>query len=332
MVVGYPQSGVQLFKDFNADYGDDAADILVTDGLQDGELPSNVGDDMSNVRGTAPSAAGPGVDTSQSSSRPSSITKRPACLRHRPRRDGGPDTRDVVAGESDGQAVRDHMRVVANPGGESYGPSELPAAVEAAAAGENIRRRGSVRSTSTKTGIGVGAVPGLRVAGRWGCRTQHRRLQRRQRHAAAGIDRSGSDSATDDQVGGYARNRATWAARQPIRDGALLPALQLEGDVVLGLGDQVGDTRRRRRRVSTRPLRVSAGYPSITGAGRSASIQVAGNELSIAASSLSPASMLLNYVAETFTCRIAPATRCRDRSWRKSAWANSVRRPHRRCT
>ena len=37
MVVGYPQSGVQLFKDYYADYGDDTVDILVTDGLQDGD-------------------------------------------------------------------------------------------------------------------------------------------------------------------------------------------------------------------------------------------------------------------------------------------------------
>ena len=57
-VVGYPEDGIQLFRDFYSSYSDDVS-ILIPDGLRDGDLPGQVGNDMSNITGTAPAAGGP---------------------------------------------------------------------------------------------------------------------------------------------------------------------------------------------------------------------------------------------------------------------------------
>ncbi|MFC7195329.1 ABC transporter substrate-binding protein [Halosimplex aquaticum] len=62
MIVGYPESGVRIFRDFYSDYSQDFCDIIVPDGLQSGSLPGNVGNSMRNVWGTAPSSTGPGRD------------------------------------------------------------------------------------------------------------------------------------------------------------------------------------------------------------------------------------------------------------------------------
>ncbi|MFC7230253.1 hypothetical protein ACFQMM_00585 [Saliphagus sp. GCM10025308] len=58
MVVGFPQSGITLFRDYYSDYADDwDGSIIVPDGLIDSELPGEVGNEMEDVWGTAPSAA-----------------------------------------------------------------------------------------------------------------------------------------------------------------------------------------------------------------------------------------------------------------------------------
>ncbi len=60
VVIGYPESGIQLFRDYYSMAGGDR-DVLVPDGLRDGEMPGQVGNDMANVVGTAPAAGGPAV-------------------------------------------------------------------------------------------------------------------------------------------------------------------------------------------------------------------------------------------------------------------------------
>jgi ABC-type branched-subunit amino acid transport system substrate-binding protein len=285
MVVGYPQSGVQLFKDFYADYGDDAADILVTDGLQDGELPSNVGNDMSNVRGTAPSAAGPGVDTFTDLFT-SEFDYEEAGVFTSQAYDATAVQilANVMAGENDGQAVRDHMRVVANPGGDTYGPSDLPAAVEAAAAGENIQYEGA-SSAVDFDGNGDMASAQYQVFG----------FQDDGVETLNTVDFSAGDDIPEPEPSGSGSDAGRTirfgvlmpetgdlgSLGQPIRDGALLPALQLEDQVDFEFDYQVGDTQTSAQAgIDAANSLVSEGYPSITGAaGSETTIQVARNVL-----------------------------------------------------
>jgi len=64
MIVGFPESGVQLFRDYYSEFASDTPDldIIVPDGLMDADLPGEVDNDMNNVIGTQPSAGGPGAD------------------------------------------------------------------------------------------------------------------------------------------------------------------------------------------------------------------------------------------------------------------------------
>jgi len=147
VVIGYPESGIQLFRDY---YGmtDGTQEVLVPDGLRDGDLPGQVGSDMSNVTGTAPAAGGPnqeafrsmyvdeygsepGVFTSQSYDSVAILT-----------------LANAAAGENTGSAIREQMRRIANPGGTSYGPAELVDAVEAAAAGDDVNYQGASSATN----------------------------------------------------------------------------------------------------------------------------------------------------------------------------------------
>jgi ABC-type branched-subunit amino acid transport system substrate-binding protein len=143
VVVGYPASGVQIFRDYYNNYSSDR-DILVSDGLQSGDLPGNVGRDMSNVSGTAPLGAGPGVDFfNQQYQNTYDATA-----------EGKPFTRqsydaaavlvlaNAAAGENTGTAVAENMRTVAQGEGTEITPSNLVEGVEMAANGEPINYQG----------------------------------------------------------------------------------------------------------------------------------------------------------------------------------------------
>jgi len=285
MVVGYPQSGVQLFSDYYADYGDDTVDILVTDGLQDGNLPGDVGNDMSNVQGTAPSAAGPGVDTFESLFLDEFDYEQAGVFTSQAYDASAVQLlANLMAGANDGESIRDHMRVVANPGGTTYTPSELPEAAEAAAAGENIQYEGASSNVNfddagditsaqyqvfgfTQDGYeiqnsvdfgGSGDVPQPEPAG-----------------SGSGADRTLRLGVLQPETGDLG------PLGQPIRDAALLPAIQLRGSIDQSIETQTGDTQSTAQAaVDAANSLVSAGFPSITGAaGSEATIQVARNVL-----------------------------------------------------
>ncbi|PSQ17458.1 ABC transporter substrate-binding protein [Halobacteriales archaeon QS_8_69_26] len=143
MIVGYPESGVNIFRDFYDDYSQDFCDIIVPDGLKDSELPGNVGNSMRNVWGTAPLSSGPGSDFFESlyqeeygeadtPFRPQSFDAAAVmCLAN------------AAAGENNGEAVRDEMRNVANPGGTEVTPENLVEGLEMAASGEEINYQGA---------------------------------------------------------------------------------------------------------------------------------------------------------------------------------------------
>ena len=147
VVIGYPQDGIQLFRDYYSQ-SDGSEQILIPDGLRDPALPGQVGNDMANVTGTAPAAGGPnqeafaqqfedeygntpGVFTSQSYD---SIAIGILA--------------NAAAGENSGSAVRDQMRRIANPDGMEVGPQNLIEGVEAAANGENVNYQGASSATN----------------------------------------------------------------------------------------------------------------------------------------------------------------------------------------
>ena len=142
IVIGYPDSGEQIFRDYYANF-DGEETIMVTDGLRDEGLPGNVDNPMENVIGTAPLAAGPeeeffadlyeeeygstpGVFTAQAYDATAVLI-----------------LANVAAGDNDGTAVRDNVPAVANPDGEEVGPSNLDEAVQMVADGEEVNYQGA---------------------------------------------------------------------------------------------------------------------------------------------------------------------------------------------
>ncbi|GGJ08640.1 hypothetical protein GCM10008995_18120 [Halobellus salinus] len=147
VVIGYPESGIQLFRDYYSS-SDGSEEILVSDGLRDPAMPGQVGNDMPNVTGTAPAAGGPsqeafndlfqdaydtspGIFTSQSYD---SVAIQLLA--------------NAAAGENSGTAIRDQMRNVANPGGMEVTPGNLVEGVEAAANGEDVNYQGASSATN----------------------------------------------------------------------------------------------------------------------------------------------------------------------------------------
>ena len=150
MVVGFPQSGIQLFRDFYSEFANSAPDldIIVPDGLIDSDLPGEVDNDMNNVIGTAPSAGGPGAEFFTESYQ-EEYGEEPGVFTSQ-----AFDSMAVeilaatAAGENDGAAIRDRVRTVANPGGEEFGPADLPEAVETVAAGDPVQYVGASSSVN----------------------------------------------------------------------------------------------------------------------------------------------------------------------------------------
>ncbi|WP_254535201.1 ABC transporter substrate-binding protein [Halomarina litorea] len=148
VVIGYPASGVQIFRDFYANFNQPDLPILVTDGMRAPDLPSNVDNAMSNVQGTAPLASGPGTEFFNQQyqqaygTEPGVFTAQAydatACL----------ILANAAAGENSGAAIAEQMRTIANPEGTEYTPENLADAVAAAAAGEDINYQGASSAVS----------------------------------------------------------------------------------------------------------------------------------------------------------------------------------------
>jgi ABC-type branched-subunit amino acid transport system substrate-binding protein len=147
LVIGYPESGNQLFRDFYSNYSRETT-ILVTDGLRAPELPGDVGQSMTNVVGTAPVAAGPaqqfftqlfkeefgnepGVFTSQAYDATAVQI-----------------LANAAAGENTGSAVKENMDRVANPGGTKVTPKNLAEGIGMAANGDDINYQGASSSVN----------------------------------------------------------------------------------------------------------------------------------------------------------------------------------------
>ncbi|SDQ52707.1 ABC transporter substrate-binding protein [Natronobacterium texcoconense] len=142
LVVGYPDSGEQIFRDFYSDT-DGETPIIVPDGLQDESLPAGVDNPMENVFGTAPAAAGPGAETftdlfeSEYGSEPGVFTAQAydATAIH--------ILAQLRAGELSGPAISEQVREVTDPGGELVTPENLAEGLVMAADGDEIEYQGA---------------------------------------------------------------------------------------------------------------------------------------------------------------------------------------------
>ncbi|MDS0477487.1 ABC transporter substrate-binding protein [Natrinema sp. 1APR25-10V2] len=142
IVIGYPASGEVIFRDYYSDF-DTGQTIMVTDGLRDSELPGNVDNPMENVVGTAPLAAGPEQDAfaelyqGEYDSEPGVFTAQAYDAT------AVNILASIAAGETDGPAIRDSIRDVANPDGEDVGPSNLADALQLVDDGEPVNYQGA---------------------------------------------------------------------------------------------------------------------------------------------------------------------------------------------
>ena len=141
-VIGYPESGIQLFRDYYKST-DGEQKIIVPDGLRDATLPKEVSNEMANVTGTAPAASGPNQKAFTEMFKDEYDQEPGVFNSHSYDAVAVLILANVAAGANDGQKIRDQMRRVANPGGQKYGPEDFVEAVKAASRGEDINYQGA---------------------------------------------------------------------------------------------------------------------------------------------------------------------------------------------
>ena len=142
IVIAFPVSGIQIFRDFYADFDPDLP-VMVTDGLIEDGLAESVDNPMDNVLGTAPAADGPEVETFAELYEDEFARSPGVFNAHAYDASAVMILANARAGTNDGAAVRDEMEAVANPNGETVGPSNFPEAVELAADGEAVTYEGA---------------------------------------------------------------------------------------------------------------------------------------------------------------------------------------------
>ncbi|WP_159903218.1 ABC transporter substrate-binding protein [Salinirussus salinus] len=142
VVITYPQSGAQLFRDYYADFDTDRP-IMLTDGTKSPTLPDEVGQDMSNAVGTMPAADGPTYDTFVSMYEEEYDNAAAAFTAQTYDASAVTILANAAAGENSGPAVRDEMQNVANPGGTEVTIDNLAEGVEMAANGEEVQYSGA---------------------------------------------------------------------------------------------------------------------------------------------------------------------------------------------
>jgi ABC-type branched-subunit amino acid transport system substrate-binding protein len=268
--IGYPASGIQLFKDYYSEYSNDT-DILVTDGLQDPKLPEDVGNPLKNVIGTAPTAAGPGkkfytkrykevygrepgVFTSQAYDATASLL-----------------LSNLAAGKNDGTAVRDNLRGVSNPKGPKMGPDKLAEAVEMAAAGKDVRYTGASSSVNYGDAGDMKAVTyEVFTFTKSGDVRRKRTIPFKSDSGSGGVKAPpgpGSKSGRTAKIGMLMALTGDLASvGKPIRDGAMLAVKQLKGNIDFTIDAKVADAQTQTQAgINAANALVNAGYPAVVG-------------------------------------------------------------------
>jgi ABC-type branched-subunit amino acid transport system substrate-binding protein len=146
LLVAYPVDGAQIIDDYNSAYSFQQAFWFFTDSLQDSSFVTGVG--ASNFtfmhEGTGAAIPSGAAYATFLDSFVRSFGKAPE--------GDSPKFYDATylvalalaaANQNDGQAVRDEMRVVANPPGMVVGPEQWTAASSALAAGKKINYEGA---------------------------------------------------------------------------------------------------------------------------------------------------------------------------------------------
>jgi len=277
VVIGYPESGIQLFRDYYS-MSDGQHDILVPDGLRDGAMPGQVGNDMANVIGTAPAAGGPNQEAftslfeEQYGSSPGVFTSQSydsVALQI---------LANAAAGENDGTAVRDQMRRISNPGGTEYGPQNFLDAVEAAANGEDINYQGA----SSATNFNEAGDPASAAYSIWEFEgTDQESTSQIEVQNFQGENPEGGGPMADSGPGGMGRTIDVGillpetgdlaSVGGPMIQAAQLPARQVNNsDLDLDVNAQVEDTQTSPSAgVSAAEALVNAGMPSVCGSASS---------------------------------------------------------------
>jgi ABC-type branched-subunit amino acid transport system substrate-binding protein len=142
VVITYPQSGVQLFRDYYADY-DTGRPIMLTDGAKDPTLPKKVGNAMKTAIGTMPAAAGPNYDAFTSAFQEKYGNAAIAFTAQTYDASAITLLANAAAGENNGAAVSEEMRNVANPGGATVSIDNLAEGVQMAADGKEVQYEGA---------------------------------------------------------------------------------------------------------------------------------------------------------------------------------------------
>ena len=275
LIIGYPQSGIQIFSDFYSEF-DTEISIFATDGLKDPEVANQVGADrLTNVTGTAPAASGPGSQGGDffSSLFEEEYGNAPGVFTTQAYDAGAVlSLANVAAGANDGQAIRDQMQAIANPEGEEFGPSSLPDAVEAAAAGDDINYVGASSSVNFDENGDVTAG----TIGVWSYTSDGVEDLRQEDFEAdpptSSASYSGSSSGRTVRYGVLQPlSGDLGSVGQPIAQAAELPAKQLnDAGTGFTFETQTEDTQTdTQAAISGAERLVNGGYPSIAGAASS---------------------------------------------------------------
>jgi ABC-type branched-subunit amino acid transport system substrate-binding protein len=277
VVIGYPESGIQLFRDY---YGssDGNEEILVSDGLQDSAMPGQVGNDMENVTGTAPAAGGPSQEAFNSlfqneyDSSPGIFTSQSY------------DSvaiqllANAAAGENDGTAIRDQMRNVANPGGMEVTPDNLIEGMEAVANGEDVNYQGA----SSVTNFNEAGDPASAAYNIWEFNADEQSTANVEKQSFEGANPDGAGPSADSIPGGTDREISVGillpetgglaSVGGPMIQAAQLPVMQVNeaNPAGLSVNAQLEDTQTSPSAgTAAAESLVSAGVPSVCGSASS---------------------------------------------------------------
>ncbi|MFC4359331.1 ABC transporter substrate-binding protein [Halobium salinum] len=143
IVIGYPASGIQIFKDFYADFDASNFDVLLTDGMKDPAMQKQVGNPMENVTGTAPAPVGPAADAFAQLYQ-EEYSREPGVFNaHAYDASAVLVLANAMAGENSGEKVAEMMPEVANPEGTEVTVENLAEGVQMAANGEPVMYQGA---------------------------------------------------------------------------------------------------------------------------------------------------------------------------------------------
>ncbi len=140
IIVAYPQSGIQLLRDFYQNFG--GTPILVTDGLRDPTLPQEVGRNLDNIEGTAPYGDGPAKKFFNNLYQETYGREPSVYTWHSYDCTAVLALANAAAGENTGEEIRNNIINIANPEGETVTAENLAEGLEMASQGEEIQYQG----------------------------------------------------------------------------------------------------------------------------------------------------------------------------------------------